>query len=320
MVDNYEKVVDRIAKVSGVNKDEINRCVEAKRARLSGLISREGAAQVVAAELGVSFDNEKLKINELLPGMRKVNVSGKIIQLFPVRAFTTKKGEDGKVCNMRLADDTANVKVVLWDTNHIALIEKGSVKEGSVIEICNGSIRDEEIHLGSFSEFKLSNEKFDDVKTEKVVKNKEIKDFKIGDRISVRAFVVQSFEPRFFYVCPECSKKVVSGAEGFICAEHGKVNAEKRALINIVIDDGSENIRAVFFREQLEQLVKKTPEEMNMIRKSPEAFVAVKNSLLGDMIKIQAKVTKNQMFERLELIAQRVEIPNPKAEIERLNS
>jgi len=74
MVDeNYDKILDRIAKSSGVEKEELERRVEAKRAKLAGLISKEGAAQVIAAELGISFDNEKLKINELLPGMRKVN-------------------------------------------------------------------------------------------------------------------------------------------------------------------------------------------------------------------------------------------------------
>jgi len=91
--ENYVKILERLARASDLEKEEIERRVEAKRAKLSGLISREGAAQVIAAELGVSFDDEKLKINELLPGMRKVNVIGKIIELFPVRTFTTKKGE-----------------------------------------------------------------------------------------------------------------------------------------------------------------------------------------------------------------------------------
>ena len=58
----YEKILTKLSQVSGIEKDEIDRRVEAKRAKLSGLISREGALQVIAAELGVSFDNEKLKI------------------------------------------------------------------------------------------------------------------------------------------------------------------------------------------------------------------------------------------------------------------
>ena len=88
---NYDKIVEKISKSSGLEKEEIERRIEAKRAKLAGLISKEGAAQVIAAELGISFDNEKLKINELLSGMRKVNVVGKIINLFPVRSFTTKR-------------------------------------------------------------------------------------------------------------------------------------------------------------------------------------------------------------------------------------
>src|SRR4030043_451746 len=131
IMENYERIIEKISKISGLEKEEIERRIEAKRAKLSGLISKEGASQVVAAELGISFDNEKLKIEELLPGMRKVNLIGKILNISPVRTFKTKKGDDGKVVNLFIADDTSNIKVVLWDTNHIGLIEKGQVIVGT---------------------------------------------------------------------------------------------------------------------------------------------------------------------------------------------
>ena len=120
---NYEKILDRVSRVSGIEREELERRVEMKRMKLSGLISREGSLQIIAAELGISFENEKLKINELLPGMRRINVSGKIISLSPVRIFKTKRGDEGKVVNLLVADETSNIKVVLWDTNHISLIE-----------------------------------------------------------------------------------------------------------------------------------------------------------------------------------------------------
>jgi len=164
---NYENILEKISKVSGVEKEEIERRVEAKRAKLSGLISEEGAAQIVAAELGVSFDNEKLKIDELLPGMRKVNVVGKVINLSPVRTFV-RNDKEGKVANMIIADETSNVKVVLWDTNHIELIEKGQIINDKVIEISNASMRENEIHLGSFSEVKLSEEFLENVQTSRI--------------------------------------------------------------------------------------------------------------------------------------------------------
>jgi hypothetical protein len=100
---SYEKLLDKISKASGLGTEEIERRVEAKRAKLAGLISREGAAQVVAAELGISFDNEKMKIDELISGMRKANVIGKVTKIFPVRQFS-KNGKEGKVANMTIAD------------------------------------------------------------------------------------------------------------------------------------------------------------------------------------------------------------------------
>lgn len=295
MDENYERILRRIAESSGVEKEEIERRVEAKRAKLAGLISREGAAQVIAAELGINFDNEKLKINELLPGMRKVNTFGKVINLFPVRAFTTKKGDESKVCNLVLADDTSNIKVVLWDTNHIELIEKGEVLEGGCVEISNASMRDNELHLGSFSEFKKSDSVLENVKTEKIIHEKNISDFRVGDSSGVRAFVVQAFEPRFFYVCPECGKKVVSGSDGFICAEHQKVTPEKRALVNVVIDDGTETMRAVVFNEHIPKLGLTELE-------NPEKLSFQKEDLIGKELYFTGNVRNNKFFNNTEII------------------
>lgn len=296
---NYERILEKIAKSSGLERSEIERRVEAKRAKLSGLISLEGAAQVIAAELGISFDNEQLKIEELLPGMRKVNVVGKIINLFPVRSFTTKKGDAAKVCNFFLADDTSNIKVVLWDTNHIALIEKGEIVKDSVVEIANASMRDNELHLGSFSELKLSSEVFDEVKTERVVKEKNIVDFRVQDSVMTRAFIVQAFEPRFFNVCPECGKKVVSGTEGFICEEHNKIAPEKRALINLVLDDGTETIRSVLFHEKLNSLGITELENL-------ERLINQKEDLLGKEMVFIGNVRMNKFFNNPEFIVDEV--------------
>ncbi len=292
---NYEKILEKISRISKLEKEELERRVEAKRAKLAGLISKEGAAQVIAAELGISFDNEKLKIDELLPGMRKVNVIGKIIGLSPVRTFITKKGDSGKVANLIIADETSNVKAVLWDTNHIGLIEKGEVKEGKVVEISNASMRDNEIHLGSFSELKLIDEVLNDVKTERVIKEKNIADFRVGDGSGVRAFIVQIFEPRFFYVCPECKKKPTTEGESFVCAEHGKVAPEKRALLNLVLDDGTESIRSVLFHEALSALGITELE-------NPDAWAQQKQDFLGKEMIFLGDVRNNKFFNNPEFI------------------
>lgn len=293
---NYEKMLERIASHANLPKEDISRRVDAKCAKLSGLISKEGAAQVIAAELGISFDNEKFKIEELLPGMRKVNFIAKVVNLFPVRTFE-KNGQLSKVANIFVADGTSNIKVVLWDTHHIDLIENGQIKEGSVIEVINSNVRDNEVHLGSFSDLKLSKEILNEVKTEKVTKEKSISGFKLGDNANVRAFIVQSFEPRFFNVCSECRKKVNAEADGFSCAEHGKVLPEKRALINLVIDDGTETIRAVLFHETLTKIGLRDLENAAALQQQRE-------NLLGKEMVFSGNVKMNNFFNNLEFVVQ----------------
>jgi len=301
--DNYERILEKIAKSAGLEKEEIERRVEAKRAKLSGLISKEGAAQVIAAELGISFDNEKLKIEELLSGMRKVNVVGKIVNVSPVRSFTTKRGDEGKVVNLFIADETSNVKVVLWDTNHISLIEKGEIIEDKVIEIINATMRDNELHLGSFSELKLSTETFGKIQTEKIISEKNISDFGINDNTSVRAFIVQSFEPRFFNVCPECKKKVNINEDSFVCGEHGNVIPEKRALINLVLDDGTESIRSVLFHDTLVSL---GITELD----NPERLLNQREDILGKEMVFLGNVRMNTYFNNPEFIINGVKSVN----------
>lgn len=300
-IENYDRIVEKISKKSGLEKEEIERRIEAKRAKLSGLISREGAAQVVAAELGISFDNEKLKLEELLPGMRKVNTVGKIMGVSPVRTFKTKKGDDGKVANLFIADDTSNIKVVLWDTNHISLIETKKIGEGVVVEILNGAMRENELHLGSFSELKITNETINEVNTGKVFRTKNLAELKNSDNVKVRAFIVQSFEPKFFYVCPNCRKKAIQENGGFTCAEHGKVAGEKRALMNIILDDGTEAIRAVAFHDTLKDIGITEFE-------NPGEIIIQKENMLGKEMAFYGVMRNNKIFNTPEFIIERAEI------------
>lgn len=293
MIQDYSQLVERISKASGKETGEIDRLVEAKRAKLSGLISREGAAQIVASELGISFDKEKIKINEIMQGIKKINIIGKIIQLFPVREYK-KENREGKIGSFILADETGNVRVVLWDTNHIDLIEKRELKEGDTVEITNASFRNTEIHLGGFSDIKKSNEVIENVKTEREFSERNISEFSLGGAFKTRAVIVQVFEPRFFEVCPECGKKVMNGMDTHQCQEHGVVIPKKRALLSLVIDDGTESMRTVLFSEQIEMLGLKEDELEG------EAFLNKRNELLGKEAYFSGNIRQNKLFNNLE--------------------
>ncbi len=297
---NYDSLVEKIAELANIDREEVERRIEAKKAKLSGLISKEGAAQIVAAELGITFDNILLKISELMPGMKKVNLVGEIIEMFPVREYN-KNNRQGKIGSFVIADETGNLRVVLWDTSHIELIEREEIKKGDVVEIKNASMRDNELHLSGFSEIKKSDKVLENVKREIIAPRKSIKELQPGQRVEVRGVIVQLFNPRFFNVCPECLKKVVQDSNGFSCAEHGRVQPKERALLNFVLDDGTETIRVVLFSEQIEKII---PEED---LKNPEKLEIFRKDYLGKEVLVKGVVKKNQLFNNMEIIGENIE-------------
>ena len=317
---SYSELVKLIANSTKLETSEIERRVQEKKTKLSDLISLEGAAQIVAAELGVNFNQQKVKVDGLLVGLKKVSLVAKILKTYPVRSFTTKNGAAGKVANFIVGDDTGTVKGVLWDTNQIKLFEDGTVKEGSVVEMNAGSVRQgqfgKELHLGSFSQFKLSNEVLSNVvefnpQAPVTLSKKKIGELAENDRVTVRAVVVQAFEPKFFSVCPECGKKPVNDGEKSNCAQHGVVVPKERSLMSMVLDDGSGNIRAVGFNEVICKMFKINEDEI-------KGLIDRKNEILGKELFFSGRVRKNKMFDNVEFIISDIEEVNPENLIKEL--
>lgn len=281
MMDSYNQLVERISSSASISKEDVERKIEAKRAKLSGLISKEGAAQIIAAELGISFDNELMKINQLIEGMKRAHVIGSVTRIFPIRSYS-KNGKEGKVASFQLGDESSNIRVVLWDTNHIDLVESGKLTEGSVFEIVNASVRNGELHLSAFSDIKASKQKINEVKTSASFSDGLIKDAQQGSKARIRAVIVQLFDPKYF--------------------DDKKDPTKKRALLNIVLDDGSETIRAICGVEQA-SLLGLSEEEIFSLEK----FAQRKNDLLGEERFFVGSFRNNTYFNKLEMSIETVE-------------
>jgi len=305
---NYEKLLERICKASGLSIEEIERKIEAKKAKLSGLISKEGAAQIVTAELGINLEQEKLKISEIVEGMRKVNLSGKIVKINPVREFN-KNGREGKVASLLIGDETASTRLVLWDTHHIELIESEKLKEGDVIEIAAGSVRNSEIHLTSFSEIKKTDEKIENVVASQTFQERKLEEAKAGENLMTRATIVQAFEPRYFEVNPETGKKFTEADK------NNGLQPKKRALLNIVLDDGTGTIRSVLFGDQI-NLLGLTNEQIFSL----EEFNKVKPTLLGEEHLFSGQLRQNQLYNTTEFTIQGVEKIQPQKLVKELEA
>ncbi|MAG19867.1 hypothetical protein CL618_00345, partial [archaeon] len=128
----------------------------------------------------------------------------------------------------------------------------------------------------------------------------KIKDLEVNDYVSIEGTIVQTFDPRFYDSCPECRKKL--NEEGK-CGTHGIVEKKEVPIVNIYLDDGTENIRVVLFSENAIQIIKK-PETL----KNSDDF---RDEVLGKQLKIQGKVIRNEMFDRNEFRANSIEELKP---------
>jgi len=302
---SYEQLLERISRQSSLSREELEKRIEAKRAKLSGLISKEGAAQVVAAELGISFDSQKLKIAELLQGMRKVDVVAKILRIWPVRSFV-RKGSESKVVNMLIADDTAAIRAVLWDTNHIALLENGTIKEGDVVEIKGAAVRGtsaKELHLTNTSSIALSTQQLNGVVEKEQLHELRLADLVPGMQAKIRAVITQIFEPRFFATCPECGVKVLQESDKNVCAKHGAVVPIEKVLLTMIIDDGSATMRALLFSETAKELLNMTESQI----KEREHFIEKRTELLGKEVWLEGRARMNKLFNTNEFVVSSIQ-------------
>jgi len=320
-------IIFKIKEKTNLSEEDINKKIDEKLAQLSGLISRQGAAHIVANECGVKLfeaTTGKLQIKNILSGMRNVETVGKIQKIFEVREFNTG-ARSGKVGSIIIGDETGTIRIVLWNDQADKLKE---FKENDILKIVGGYVREnqarKEIHVNDRSKLILNpeGEKIDKVK-EFSTERKQITNLAENDQnIEILGTIVQAFEPRFFEVCPECGKRAMQHHDGFICDQHNNVTPVYSYVMNAVIDDGSlpdGTIRSVFFKSQADRLLNKTPEQMLKYRDSPGDFEQAKQELLGKIVKLVGRVSKNAMFDRLEFTAQLVfPDPNPEEEIKRL--
>ena len=323
----YEEIISRIKEEKNISEDEIKQRIKQKLVQLSDLISKEGAAHIVANELGVNILNvhKDLKVNKLLSGMNNVNISGKVVKVNDVIQFN-KNGKGGKVTSILLGDETGIIRAVFWDSNHIGEIENKKIIEGTLLKINNGYVRSnggyKEIHLGNRGELEImENGVSIDVKDEVVYdfERKKISELKSGDmNVGIIGTIVQVFEPRFYEACSQCGKKLDMIGDDAQCRDHGKVAGELMPVINVFVDDGTANIRAVAFRNNAEALCNVKKDDLLKVRENNSEFDKIRDNILGKQMLIVGRITKNEFFDRNELMVQRAKEVGPEELINEL--
>ncbi len=323
---NLDDLIKKISEESKTNENEVKKLIEDKQIELSGLVSPEGAAYIIGRELGVNLIKEvrrSLKIKNLVSGMNNVDLTAKIIKIFEPRNFE-KNGKSGVVNNIILGDETGTVRMSLWN-DETDLIKKNDLKEGVCIKLTGGYTKEDnrgnpELRIGRKGKIEVIETEINiDLNKEgNLLQNfikKNICDFEIGDYNEVNASLVQLFRRQpFFEVCPKCEAKVEENNGKWICKEHGEIKPNYRIVISGIIDDGTGNIRAVFFGEAGKKILGNYAEKIKDVNFYDNV------NILGKDYVIKGRVKKNDFTEELEFIVSDVHEINVKKECEKLLS
>ncbi len=324
----FDVVASKIVEEAGISRDELDSKVNQKLEQLSGLISKEGAAHIVANELGVNLLEAKglLKIKDLVPGLKGVTINGKVLRKYEPRSFSNEK-RSGRLARFLVGDDSGIVMVVLWN-DQVDVHEK--IKESDVVRIKDCYVKDNngrsEIHLNESAGLEVNPEGVE-VESKPAPQQGERVRKKISELsekdsdVEVFATIVQVFDPKFFEVCPECNKRVKAeeGSDKFLCPAHGEVKPGFGVVLNLFVDDGSDNVRVVLWKNQVLALLGVDEDKLFSFRDKPDAFEDFKTDLLGLMVKLVGRVNKNEMFDRVEFVAGLVfKDVNPDEEIKKL--
>ncbi|MBS3140125.1 hypothetical protein J4479_03910 [Candidatus Woesearchaeota archaeon] len=313
-----DEVKEKIITAGSINSNELDQKIHAKINELSGLVSEEGAAHIIANELGInltSSSQERMKIRELYSGMRSVSTAGKVLKKFEVREFN-KNGRAGKVCSIIIGDETETVRVVFWNDQVESL---SGIKEQDLIVLKDAYVKDnnggKELHLGDRGSMEINPAGLVIAAVREPLAQKDYARKEIGklqtdeQNVELMGTVVQVFDPRFFLVHPETGRKLRDGEN---------IQPALSYVMNLVLDDGTGNIRCVFWKNQANHLLAKSEEEMAQFKDGAVGFDDVKTELLGEQLKLRGRVKKNDMFERLEFNVQFVEKADPKEELARI--
>ncbi len=314
---DFQTILQKIKEKTSWDEEQVNKKITEKQRELSNLVSKEGAAYIIAKELGLDLfpkTKRRLEIKNVVPKIKNLNLSARIIRIFEPREFE-KEGKKGKVANIILGDSTGSLRLSLWD-NQTEMLEK--LKPGMAVETFGAYTKEDgmggvEIRLSKRGGIKLLEES-DLPKIEEVPKKaanlqrKIITNLKEGEMCEIRAALVQLFDSATFYeVCPTCGKRLIKEEKILKCKIHGEVKPSYSMVISGVIDDGTGNIRAVFFRDAASQLSGMTIEEA---KEKGDSFLEDLD-ILGKEFVLTGRSRRNPMFNRLEFIVSETKTVDP---------
>ncbi len=143
---DFKKMVELLLKQKpDITAEKIRELIDEKKRKVgAGYLTDQGALFLVAADLGISFENvPKLssEIKDLYIGAKEVTITARVMNIYPVRKFL-KKDTNEEIINRTLTvyDKETSIKVKLWD-NQISIPDEMGLQPGDLIRISRSYIK-----------------------------------------------------------------------------------------------------------------------------------------------------------------------------------
>lgn len=310
----YDVLLKKVTEHADITEDEVERRVNEKLESLSGLITKEGALQIIANDLGVKVLSDgfaKLAVEQLAAGLRSVQLTLKVVDVYEQRTFE-RDGREGKLHPMLCGDETGQVRVVGWGemADEISKLEAGDVVVLGNAYVKEGYRGGVEVHLNERSTIERNPGGVEISVRDPQAERKRIEDITKADGlVEVFGTIVQAYDPYFYEAEAETGRKVTGKLAD-------NVKTEYRGILNLFVDDGTGSIRTVFFNDQFKRLSEAPLDEL---RESAEARDAFKQRLLGSFVVLSGRVRYSDQYDRLDLNVDRFSLdPDPEAELAKL--
>ena len=174
MSTDFKKMIETILQEKPeINAEMVKDLIEEKKKTIgAGYLTDQGALFLVAADLGISFENvPKMNsgIKDLYVGAKEISVTGRVMNIYPTRKFVKKETqEEIKNRTITIYDNDSAVKIKLWDLL-TEFPEEKELKSGDLIRITRGYVKaslngSPLVNLGSNSSIDLIDGNDSDIK------------------------------------------------------------------------------------------------------------------------------------------------------------
>ncbi len=311
-------LITQLSEKSGLDENSIREKMTQKIEKFSGLLTEQGALVLLSKELNVMLPmfekpHQTLTLNELKMGMNNIDVKVRAKYVDKIKSYT-KNGKEGKYLAVRLSDETGEALFTFWNEQAEEALQKG-LRVGSTLNLTNarvGSFNNQtQLSLGYNGAYTIENTENEPVENNtntnipaSRTRTGEFSTLKENAFVETDAHIVDVLPGKGYYVrCLACQGKLQKRESTCpICMAEGKIEA--RLLASVLVDDGTQPIRAVAFENEVCSIYGKTKEELLNVFEMDKG--KADKEVLGKVIHVAGKGKLGMDKTSIELMIIRV--------------